>query len=233
MANTKTSRTTPRKPRQNEVVDSDEVEVIRPHRIRQPLDHLRSRKKQVYLDVSIPDDGAYLVARDDARSKVAQLDLRSKIGRDGQRQGNEELEEAKEALARAEDELEPHLLWFRATGLPPKKYDALVSEHPPTADQRKEAKKDGISALAYNPDTFLNELVIRCVTFAYVETEDGEIEAARPPFPENVQFEPISQAFMDEMREDGQWVQGEIAQLWEAAANVNQNIRRVGTLGNG
>jgi hypothetical protein len=206
-----------------------------------PLDHLRSRKKQVYLDVPIPDDGQYLTARDEARNEFMRLDLQSKMGRTGKDLPENvaaEIEEAKERLHEAEEALKPHLIWFRATSLPPKQYDKHVSEHPPTDEQRKQAKKDGITALAYNHETFLLELVVRCVTYAYTEDDDGEIANAYPDpktgkLRDDVKFEPITQEYLNEMQEEGSWAQGEIMVLCEAAANVNQNIRRVGTLGNG
>lgn len=207
---------------------------------RAPLDHLRSRKKQVYLDVAIPDDGSYLVARDEARAEFARVDLKSRMGRDRRADlpadVQEEVDEARAKMQEAENELRPHLMWFRATSLPPKVYDKLVSEHPPTDEQRKEAKKDGITALAYNPETFLMELIVECVSYIYAEGD--EIENAYPDpktgkFSPDVKFEPLTKAFIKEMEEGGNWAQGEIMVLAEAAANVNQNIRRVGTLGNG
>jgi hypothetical protein len=206
-----------------------------------PLDHLRSRKKQVYLDVPIPDDGQYLTARDEARNDFMRLDLQSKMGRTGKDLPDSvrvELDEAKDRLHAAEEDLKPHLIWFRVTSLPPKQYDKLVSEHPPTDEQGKQAKKDGITALAYNHETFLLELVVRCAAYVYALDDGGEITNAYPDpktgkFGNDVKFEPITQKYLDEMQEDGNWAQGEIMVLCEAAANVNQNIRRVGTLGNG
>lgn len=204
-----------------------------------PLDHLRSRKKQVYLDVPIPDDGQYLTARDEARAEFMRLDLQSRMGRSGSGKMPDgladQVDEARTRLQEAEEALKPHLIWFRATSLPPKDYDKLVSDHPPTDEQRKQAKKDGITALAYNTETFLLELIVRCVAYAYTES-DGEIQNAYPDakgkFGDDVKFEPITRDFLKEMEEGGNWAQGEIMILAEAAANVNQNIRRVGTLGN-
>lgn len=202
-----------------------------------PLDHLRSRKKQVYFDFAIPDDAVYLQKVEEAKATFTRLDLQSKMGRNGQSAGNHaEVEEAREKLQEAEAELRPHLLWFRATGLPPKQYDKLVSMHPPTPEQRKEAKKDGITGLAYDHEKFLPLLVTKCVSYIYRVNEDDDVESAYPDengkFGDDVMFELLTEDFLDEMQSEGTWSNGEIMQLCEAAANVNQNIRRVGTLGN-
>jgi len=206
---------------------------------KRPLDHLRSRKKPIYFDFSIPEDTSYKDKLNEATVQLAQAQLR--VGRRSGVEAEIEVDDLKEKVEQAKADLAPHLIWFRARSLPPKQYDELVSKFPPTDDQRKEAKRMGVQALAYNYETFLPELATHCIYYLYVEDEDGKISAAMPPFdPEKrldqglspVMEEPLTRDFMDEMKEDGFWAAGEIGDICQAASNVNQGIRKIQDLGN-
>lgn len=207
---------------------------------KQPLDHLRSRKKAIQFTFSIPEDASYQDRLQEVKTRLAQRELQLRIGSRGQMapEDSAELDDLRDELERAEKELEPHLLWFRARNLPPPEYDDLVSKHPPTEDQRKQAKKDG-NVLLYNPETFLPELVSRCIFYLYTLDENGEVESAHPPFndkrpqdaPEVLET-PLTEEFVKEMKEGGNWAQGEIMTLAGSASNVNQGIRRTFDLGN-
>jgi hypothetical protein len=208
---------------------------------KQPLDHLRSRKKAIQFTFSIAEDVQYQDKVSELKTKLAQRELQFRIGSRGQMapEDSAELEEIKSELETAEEELEPHLLWFRARNLPAPEYDDLVSKHAPTEEQRKKARKDG-NVLLYDPETFLPELVSKCIYFLYTVDDDGEVQSAHPPFndkrPEDapeVLEELISPEFLKEMKENGAWAVGEIMTLAGSASNVNQGIRRTFELGNG
>lgn len=206
---------------------------------KKPLDHLRSRKKPIYFDFSIPDDGSYQDRVNELAGQVAQAQLRLR-GRSGV-EAEIELDELKSELERATEELAPHLLWFRARSLPPKEYDELVTKHPPTEDQRKEAKRLGVQALAYNYETFLEDLATKCIYYLYAEDEDGELVAVTPPLRDDkrekeglppVKEQLVTEDFLREMKEEGNWAAGEISTICQAASNVNQGLRRLTELGN-
>lgn len=210
---------------------------------KQPLDHLRSRKKPIHVDFPIVDDYQYLDRVDEARTALSRRELQVRLGSRRNEEGMSdedrfELEELKSDLEAAQSALKPHQVWFRAKNLAPKDYDELVTKHPPTKEQRLKAKQDG-NVLLYNPETFLDALTTMCVYFLYVETDDGEIEAAEPPFGSTrsedapkVLEEPVTATFLQEMKEDGRWAAGEILTLAGTAANVNQGVRQVAQLGN-
>lgn len=211
---------------------------------KKPLDHLRSRKKPIYFDFAVPEDASYKDKVTELAQKLAMAQLRERrrVGPTDRLSAEQiELEELKEELEAAQAELEPHQIWFRARSLPPKEFDKLVTEHPPTEEQRKDAKKQGVLSLLYNYETFLPVLATKCVYYLYTEDENGEIAHAHPPFkPEvreaeglpPVQEEQLTAAFLEEMKEDGHWAAGEISDICQAASNVNQGIRKITEVGN-
>lgn len=191
---------------------------------KQPLDRLRSRKKPVYTRFAIPTDYGKLEARDEAQARVGQLEAQLRLSPglkdEAARVLNAELSSAKEDLEFAEEELEENIVWFYARSMGPRNFDDLVSRHPPTPEQRQEAKKDGVGPILYNPDTFLPELVTSCV-FWIDNPGDKEV------------LVPLTDEFVKEMQEGTDWTKGEYLQIAEKAQEVNQVIRRVGNLGNG
>jgi hypothetical protein len=192
---------------------------------RTPLDHLKSRKKRVTRRVPIAMDNQLLVARDEAKSRFMQADLQAKMG--GTRgirtqEDQERIAELREELEEAEQALAGNVEWFEARSLGQKAWDELVSKHPPTDEQRKQAKKDGIGALLYNQDTFLPAVVAACCYWVHTDDDGEEV------------LEPLTVKFVDYMQNDPEtpWTQGEILELAEVSTEVNQNTRRVGDLGN-
>jgi len=212
-----------------------------------PLDHLRSRKKPIYFDFPIPEDASYQdrvveLARDLAQAQIRAGAQNRRTGAGGLLTDEAiEVDELKEKLEKAQADLAPHQIWFRARSLPPKQYDKLVSEYPPTEEQRKDAKKMGVMTLLYDYDKFLPVLATRCIYYLYTEDEDGEIVNAQPPLSADkrekeelppVLEELITEEFLEEMKEDGHWAAGEIGTICQAASNVNQGIRKITELGN-
>jgi hypothetical protein len=187
-----------------------------------PLDHLRKVKKGTYKRVPIALDSEVLTERDRLRSEVAKLDMQFKLtGKEPSRAAKEEIDDLKGQLEIAEDKLEENVAWFHVQSMGPRAWDKLVSQHPPTADQRQQAKKDGIQALLYNPETFPDAAILNCVRYVYVDPDTHEET-----------LEPLTQEFLDEMRDGDQWTAGEILELAEACSDVNVGMHRVGDLGN-
>lgn len=192
---------------------------------KQPLDHLRSRKRRVYKRVPLAMDSEVLEARDRSRAEVARLDMQLKLA--GARPSDlvvraaqVELEEARERLLEAEEALAKDVEWFHVESMGPKPFDALVSKHPPSAEQRTDAKKDGTGPLSFNPDTFPYALIPKCVSYVFTNGSGKET------------LEPLTEEFVQEMLEGETWTQGEILELFEASLSVNQGMGRVGDLGN-
>lgn len=192
---------------------------------KQPLDHLRGRKKRVYRRVPIAMDSQVLENRDKARAEVARLDMQLKLAGNRPsdlvvRAAQAELREAKDALEEAEQALAEDVAWFHVESLGPKRFDTLVSMYPPSNEQRAEAKKDGAAPLMFNPETFPNALIPQCV---YYVTENGSGKEV---------LTQLTDEFVEEMVEGEDWTQGEILELFEAALSVNTGAGRVGDLGN-
>lgn len=185
-----------------------------------PLDHLRSRKNPSYRRISISFDSSFESNRDEVRSRVTQLELRPRVGRQLDPGEQIELSSLKDELEEAERLLQENSATFHVTSLGPTRYEELTSEHPPTPEQRKEAKRDG-NILAWNQDTFPYALLAEAAHYVYVDEDTGE-----------ERLEVLGEEFVKEMREGDQWSQGEIMQLVQIAVDVNSAFRRVGGVGN-
>jgi hypothetical protein len=183
--------------------------------VKQPLDHLRSRKKPVSRRVAIATDSELADALNSAKLRVAQLheQLKTdpKVSRD--------VPDAEDEVARLEDEIEPHLAWFVARNMGVGAYEDLQSAHPPTPDQVKENRKKGLD-LSWNPDTFPPALLAACVLYE-MPTEDG----GEPT------LEPLSEDFVKEMWDSPEWNQAEVMALFQAAIEVH-SLRRIVEMGN-
>lgn len=186
-----------------------------------PLDHLRSRKRPAYKRVAIPTDTDLVERFEKTKARVETLTLQSKMVKVADKDANlsEELAEARQDLEDLRAELAPTVLWFEIRSLGPKRYDGLLSKHPPTPDQRQKAKKDGSGPLAWNEDTFIPAL-ISATCFYEFEDEDGK------------QFEQLTPEFVKEMEEGENWSRGDIMTLFTAAYEVNAATRRNLDLGN-
>jgi hypothetical protein len=195
--------------------------------VKQPLDRLRSRKKQVTRRVALAINSDLAEKRDRIQSEISKIEVQGRIG---MRRGGalpqtdqERLEELHAELNEVMAELSTpeNTAWFVVRSLGPKAWEKLCSDHPPTPDQRDQAKKDGIGALAYNTDTFFDDLIPRCVSWVDHDDDTGEEELV-----------PLTAEFVDEMKEGDQWSSGEWFTLCQAASDVNSVVRRVDDLGN-
>lgn len=198
--------------------------------MRQPLDHLRSRKKPVSRPV-------WIIHNDDLADQLqsAQSDaLRLRTIADQkpkETQLSSRADEAEEEVERLREELRDpdNSTKFVGRSIGRKAFDDLQNLHLPTPDQKKDAKKDGIGELAWNPDTFPPALILECVSIAYLDDETQEEV-----------LEPLTEDFVKEIWESAQsadgeastWNHAEVMSLFTAAYEANQT-RRVIDLGNG
>jgi hypothetical protein len=190
--------------------------------VKQPLDHLRSRKKPVAKRLPIPMDSELADAYNQAKIRLTMAQDAAKEDKNDRRLA-QAASEASEELDRLKAELEPELAWFIARSIGPKRYDEVQSDNAPTEEQIKEAKKNGENPPNWNPETFPQALVAACVQYITLEA-DGETEV----------FTDLDRDFVDEMfdAESGQWNQGEVMGLFQTALEVN-SMRRIVDMGNG
>jgi hypothetical protein len=90
-----------------------------------------------------------------------------------------------------------------------KRYDELITEHPPTEAQRAAAKAEGNEGLNWNPDTYPEALISECC-----------IEPQMDP-----------ETLVAWLKGD-EWNSSEVLELFSACISVNQS-RRVVDLGKG
>jgi hypothetical protein len=189
--------------------------------MRQPLDHLRSRKKPVWRKFPIVFDSQQAQEAQDAMINAV-----SKRNAADLRPGDQRLltiaEEAEEEAERLRAAVLENSAWFIARSLGPDAYEELQHKHPPTEAQRKEARKEGVQGnLAWNPDTFPRALIPLCVwTIVYDEETGEEVE------------EQLTEEYVKEMYEGTDWNMAECNAVLQAAIDVNQT-RRVVDAGNG
>lgn len=188
--------------------------------MKQPLDHLRSRKKPVWRKLPIALDS--LQAEESQQATIEAIGKRDTADK---RPGDQRLlqlaEEAEERAEKLREEVLENSAWFIVRSLGPAAYEELQNEHPPTDQQRKDARKEGVQGqLAWNPDTFPRALIPRCVWVIATDEETGEeVE------------EQLTEEYVKEMYEGDDWNLAECNALLQAAVDVNQT-RRVIDAGN-
>lgn len=182
---------------------------------KQPLDRLRSRKKPVSKRVPIFDTELADTA-DQLRTAAANARERSNRA-PGDQALQAAAQDAEEEASRALDAAVQGAEWFVVRSLSPRAYEELVNQHPATSDQLKDARKQGMMQLAWNPDTFPDALLASCVS--YEDAETGELG-------------PLDESFVKEMHESDEWNSAEIGALVQAAVEVN-SVRRVVDVGKG
>lgn len=195
-----------------------------------PLDRLRKGKRRASKRVGIVMDSDFQEAVEEARTKLSRLMARSNLVVGAGRKDPDlaaEIEEAEEELRVAEEQAEEHTERFIAKALAPRVWDDLINKHPPTKDQKQDARKNNHN-LTWNPETFPPELISTCVylvTPLDAPNEDGE----------NEQHEPLTEEFVKEMFDgSGQWNIGEINALLNAGIAANtRGPQGVAGLGNG
>lgn len=182
---------------------------------KQPLDRLRSRKKPVSKRVPIFDTELA-----DAAEQLRHHAVEARARADSHPADNAmrmAADEAEAEAARANDDAVQSADWFVVRSLSPRAYEDLSNAHPPTTDQLKDARRQGMMQLAWNPDTFPDALLAACVS--YEDSETGETAQ-------------LDDAFVKEMHESDDWNAAEIGALVQAAVEVN-SVRRVVEVGKG
>lgn len=132
--------------------------------MKQPMDHLRSQKRPVRKTVVIAGDNVLAEEVSALEEEVRRLRATMELRRgDAEAERTSLLEEKEAVLAVKKQELEEASVKFVFQAIRRDRYDALVSEHPPTDKQREEAEAVGESGLAFNPDTFPIALIVECM----------------------------------------------------------------------
>lgn len=90
------------------------------------------------------------------------------------------LDDAEEALSDAEEAVEAVTTLFRFEGLSAPEWDALMDDHPPTADQARKARKAGLTAPVWNEDTLPAALIAACCVEPKLSVEDAQRILADP-----------------------------------------------------
>lgn len=172
------------------------------------FDHLRSRKKPMVKRVTICLDPDLAAALDEARSEhdVAKVRYETKPT-DAERATA--LETAEAALAEATQAVEAEAVTFVFKGLGRRRYDDLISAHPPTEDQRKKHKRQTGGDLEWDPEKFPVAVVAASLVEPHLTVDQ-----------------------VAELWNDDTWNSAELMELFWAAINVNQQ-RRVVDLGKG
>ncbi len=119
------------------------------------------------------------------------------------------LRDAEAALEDAEAAAAEVVVAFRFRGLGANDWDALVDEHPATAEQKAEARRDGTPAPVWNKDTFGPALVAACCIEPEMTYEDAQ-----------------------QLWKSEEWNFAELRDLFNAAYNACRG-RRVPQLGKG
>lgn len=188
--------------------------------MKQPLDHLRSRKKPVTKRYSIALDSDVADAYTEARDKFHELKARAeRLPKDTRLLY--EADQAETLMRERLEDLETESAWFLCRSIGVNAYEDLVNQHLPTEEQRKKARAEGHGELGWNPDTFPPALLEVCASYVADYDEDG-----------NEVLEPLTSSFVKELFEDDRWNQAEVMGLVAAAIEVN-SLRRVVDMGNG
>lgn len=170
------------------------------------LDHLRSGKKPVTKTVTIAMDSQvadeYAAAKEEfdiARQRVAVRPNDSAVV--------DEFNAAEDRYMAARDAMDDNAVTFTFRAIGRERFEAIVLEHPPTKDQKEQARKAGEHRLGWNLDTFPIALIA---------------ESSHEP--------KLAKHEVEELWKSEDWNQAELMTLFFAALEVNQN-RRVVDLG--
>jgi len=179
---------------------------------KQPQDHLRSLKKPMFQYVEFVGDPAAMDRLEQARNELRG----GQIGTQARASlvSPEELDRLRAAVDEAENAVFDCTIKFKLQAISRKRYEALILEHPPTAEQKLQAQgKSDDEQPAFNADTFPMALISQSVVEI---TAGGQVLDLTP--------DEIS----GWLNED-EWNNNEIFTLWMTALSVN-NSRRIGDL---
>jgi hypothetical protein len=179
--------------------------------MKQPMDHLRGKKKPVSKTVWIAGDSLLAEELSELEADLS----REKSSLTTMRNENPRREAALQTVADLEQkvsekraEMREASIKFVFRALSQRRYEELLQEHPPTEEQQAEFKASGDS-LPFNPETFPRALIVECC----VEPDTDKAE-------------------LEEWLRGDDWNQAEIMSLFMAATEVN-STRHIVNMGKG
>lgn len=191
------------------------------------LDRLRERKKPAENIVPVCMDSGLVEHRDQISARLSQL--RNRLGSRSDTKLELEIQGLEDDLDNAQQAVLEASEWFAVRALAPDDYQKLVDAHPPTKEQKQQARKDNgpRASLAWDPDTFPYALMIASV---FVLTVKEFNEDSKPEF--DGTEDQFTEEFVTEMRSNGNWGGGELAVLVNTAIKINESASNIGAAGN-
>lgn len=176
--------------------------------MKEPLDHLRSKKKPVRKAVWIAGDSELAEELSELEAVLSRARIVSEGARPDRREAAlRDLAAAEEAFAAKKEEVRATSIKFVFQSMGTKSYEELIQAHPPTETQIKKLKSEGEDQVPFNPET----LPIALIVASCVEPE-------------------MDKAEMHEWLSGDEWNSFEIMTLFMAATEVN-NSRRIINMG--
>lgn len=172
------------------------------------LSDIRRRKKPVEMSVELCIDPTLVRQYKEIYNEIERLRRRTKRPTDGGLADTTErdIQDLEEQLAPLEVEIEEATVTFLARDPGRKKFESLITAHPPTDERKKKWKEDGEfqrqGALQWNDETFVPALI----SLVYVEPE-------------------ISFAEAEELCDE--WGNGEVTKLFTAALQVCNEVTTI------
>lgn len=180
--------------------------------MKQPLDHLRSKKKPVRKAVWIAGDSELAEELSELEASLT----RAKASSEAMREDNPRREAALQMtidleaeVAAKREEVRGTAIKFVLQGMGSKEFDAMAAEYPPTDAQLQAAKDTGEDKPPFDTDTYPIALIV-------ASTVEPEMEPAE----------------LHEWLSDPTWNSFELLSLFMAANEVN-NSRKILNLGKG
>lgn len=177
--------------------------------IKQPQDHLKSRKKPARKSVWIAGDSELADELSDLEANLSREQQMLEVLQPGPRRevAVQTVAKLTEDVAAAKTLVRDSSIKFVFRALGAKKYDDLLSAHPPTEEQIATMKAQGEDNVPFNTDTFPIALIVASC-----------IEPEMPP------------EEMSDWLSGDDWNQNEILTLFMTASQVN-SMRSVVNLG--
>ena len=179
---------------------------------KQPMDHLRGKKKPIRKTIWVAGDSELADEFSELEASLSRAEsaLASLPAASTRREAAaSDVLELTAKVTELKAQLRESRIKFTFQSLGRKKYERLLADHPPTDDQVKAHKESGeAGAIEFNPDTFPYALISHCVIEPVVDDENRE------------EFEAW-------IRDDESWNGVEVITLFQTAMAVNTSRRLV------